>query len=494
MKQTDFTVENQLPLPAVFFLIIVSTKKIFKELWALGIILLVKEWKNQPALIFQLFIALAVILGLAIIRGVLLYRSFKYVVKDEEFIVKKGILKKTILNIPLHRIQNISITQGFWQQLVNITTLSVDTAGSAGKEVEVYLDETTSNALKEFLNKSRNNLGDDLQIDADTECFDVQIEKTDEKISYIYSTPQLIVSAISRNHLKGFGLFVAVVFSTLSQAGDWVVRKFLSTIEPIVSESHTFVSWIVFVLFGFLLVVLVNTVHTCLKYYDLSVKLYSDRIKYHGGLTHKMEQIISLDKIQIIRESSNLLEKALNVSTLNFLQYLSIGDKSKNKITAIMPGFWNSKELTQRIYNGLETEKFLEFYPERNYLFRNFYIYALYPSLIIALGAFIKFEILFAALLWLVVVGICAGLRYKKSKSEIGNEYIRISSGMVGEIVSTIKIKNVQSVTFKQSVFQERKKTASVIISTRWDNMVIPFVNEEKAREICNYLLYKVEC
>lgn len=63
-----------------------------------------KEWKNKTALLVQFFIVLAIIIGLSILRGVLMYLNFKYIVKDDELIVKKGILKKTVLNIPLHRI------------------------------------------------------------------------------------------------------------------------------------------------------------------------------------------------------------------------------------------------------------------------------------------------------------------------------------------------------------------------------------------------------
>lgn len=493
MKQTDFTVENKLPLPAIFFLVIMSIKEIIKRFWAIGVLLLAKEWKNKTALLVQFFIVLAIIIGLSILRGVLMYLNFKYIVKDDELIVKKGILKKTVLNIPLHRIQNISITQGFWQQVLNITTLSVDTAGTAGKEMEIYLDKVTSNALKEFLNKSRAEIIND-ELPVETEQNQQLIKSNDEKLTYIYSKPQLIVSAISRNHIKGFGLFIALAFAFLSQLGDKVIERVITTVEPVVYAKHTLTFWIFVIIFIFLLSIIVNFFRISLKYYDLTVKLYSDRIKYNGGLIQKMEQIINLDKIQIIRETTNLLEKAFNVSSLKLLQFLTLNEKSKNDIKFDLPGFWKSQELTHAIYTDLGSDQFSEFYPQQNYLLRNFYLYALYPSLILALGSFLDIKMFLPAVLWIVIGSFCAYFRYKKSKSEVGGEYIRISSGMLGEIISTIKIKNIQSITFKQSVFQERSKTASVIIATRWDNMIIPFIQEEDAKKICNYLLYKIEC
>lgn len=490
MKPIDFTVENKLPLPAVFFLIIESIKKLIKGFWAIGVLFLAQEWRNKKGLLLKIVLALIVVIVIAVIRGVLIYVSFKYIVKGDELIVKKGVLKKTVLTIPLHRIQNISITQGFWQQMLDIATLSVDTAGSDDKEMEIYLDIETSNALKAFLKKSR-----DYIVDAETSESTTPIPVIDEEVEriYTYSADQLAVAAISRNHIKGLGIFIAVIYAFISQLGDMVMRRILDTVEPVVLAGHSVVYWIVVLFSVFFLSVIVNFVHICLKYYGLTVTLYNDRIKYSGGLIKKMEKIINLDKIQIIRETTNLLEKMLKVSSVRLLQFLTFGKEAKSEVTFNIPGFRHSKELTEQIYSGLSEDQFSEFRPQRNYLYRNFYFYALYPALPISASAFIDIKMLWFVFLWVVMGALCAYFRFKKSKAEIGNEYVRLSSGMLGDIFSTIKIKNIQSVTLKQSVFQKRRQTASVIIATRWDHLVIPFVKEADAKNICNYLLYKIE-
>ncbi len=490
MKPIDFTVENRLPLPAVFFLIIVSIRKIIKGFWAIGVVFLAQEWRNQLGFIIKIGLALLLVVFIAIIRGVLLYVSFNYVVKNGELIVKKGVLNKTVLTIPLQRIQNISITQGFWQQLLHITTLSVDTAGSGEKEMEIYLDTETSNALKNFLKKSRAAVMDN---DSSFTELEVPITEETEQQKYVYSATQLAVAAISRNHIKGLGIFIAVVYAFISQLGEMVMQRILDTVEPVMLANHSVQYWIFVVFSVFFLSVVVNFVHICLKYYDLTIVLYNDRIKYSGGLIKKMEKIINLDKIQIIRETTNLLEKMLNVSSMRLLQFLTFGKEAKSEVIFNIPGFLHSKELTQKIYPGFAEEEFSHYYPQKNYLYRNVNFYALYPALAIGLTAFIDLNMLWVTLLWLIIGSVCAYFRFKKSNAKIGDEYIVVSSGMLGDITNTIKIKNIQAVTLKQSIFQKRRKTASIIIATRWDHLTIPFVKETAAKDICDYLLYKIE-
>lgn len=492
MSQTDFTIENRLPLPAIFFLIIVSIKNIVKEAWPFLVIFVAQSWDDKLGLLQKIAIGLAIIIAFAVIRGVLRYFNFTYVVKDNELTVKKGIFNKTNLNIPLHRIQNISITQGFWQQMLDITTLSVDTAGTAGKEMEIYLDLETSNALKEFLNESRVEMPEN-EVFSDVKQVQPPIPEIDKNSIYAYTIPQLMVAAISRNHLKGLALFIAVVYTFLSQLGEQMFERVLTSLESVFYVNLTLMYWAFLIGFLLVLAVVVNFVYVCLKYWNLTTSLYNNKIKYQGGLIKKMEQIINLNKVQMIRETTNLLEKKFRVSSLQLLQYQSFDEKNKNDATFNLPGFWKSEELTCKIYSGLEAEEFSEQYPKINYLYRNFNIYALYPFLIISIGAFFNINVLIFSFLWLIIAGVCAYLRYKKSKSEIGNDHIRISSGMIGEVVKTVKITNIQSITFRQSIFQARKKTASVVIATRWDNMIIPFIPEDDAKLICNYLLYKTE-
>ncbi len=493
MTPTDFTVENKLPLSAVIYLIIVSIKKAIKELWGLMGIALITNNSSTISLFWKIILIILGIVLFAVIRGILMYRNFSYAVKNEELIVRKGAFRKTVLSIPLHKIQNISTTQSFWQQMLDIITLSVDTAGSTKNELEIFLDIETSDGLKAYLLQSR----------TDT----VSETSDEERISpagtadtqpplhiYQYDIRQLLISALSRNHLKSITILFAVFFTFFNQIGERYQKDIINSAASYLPHDMPVTYWIVVVLVIFSISVVVNIIITCLRYYNLTVKLSSDKIAYHAGLIRQMDQVISLDKIQVIEETTVLLEKALKVSSLRVHQFVVFGEKSRNEVQFFMPGFKYASELTGRIYPASDTEQFSEVHSLRSFLFRNFYFYAAIPAFVFTALSFYDIRSLILLALSLIIAGYGAYLRYQKSKAEIGNDFIRIYSGTFGKKLSTVKIRNIQNIILRQSVFQQRSKTASLIISTRWRSLTIPFINESEAKRVLDFLLYKTEC
>ena len=491
MTQTDFTRENKLPLSAVFYLIIVSMKRAVKELWGLiGIAVLSKN--IALGLFWRIIFILVGIVFFGLLRGVLMYLNFSYKVQDDELIVKKGAFKKTTLSIPLHKIQNISNTQGFWLQILDITTLSVDTAGSNKNELEIFLDLETSDQLKEFLIQSRVKTQ---LINADDEAV-MQIETAEDqelRHHYQYDTRQLLLAAISRNHLKGISIMLAVFFTFFNQLSECIQQNLLEITWSFVPDGATFMFWVTVFVLILIVSVLINIVHTCMKYYNLNVKLFENNIAYNAGLVKQIQQLINLDKIQVIEETRNVFEKLLKTSSLKIHQFLSFGEKSKNEVQIFMPGFQKSTELTNNIYHGLTSDNFSEIHSKKNFFFRNLYFYSSYPVIIFSALAFYDIKFLFLIPFLLVFTGVAAWLRYQKSKAEIGNQYLRVKAGVFGNKISTLKIRNIQSVKLRQSIFQEQSKTASLSISTRWDSLRIPFIDENEAKKILDYLLYKIE-
>ena len=492
MIYIDFTQENRLPLSAVFFLIIVSTKTAIKELW--GVLLAVFVFKSDSLNTFwKLVIAFLVFFLFAAIHGILMYRNFRYAVKGDELIVKKGAFRKTTLSIPLHKIQNISNTQGFWQQVLGITTLSVDTAGSSSNELEIYLDVETSDAFKKFLLQTKNeSLASELdesEIKRDETFQPQQVLK-----NYQYDTRQLLLAAISRNHLRGTSIMLAIFFSFFNQLGDSYQRYLVEYTWSFVPKNASIIYWLTIIITILLLSVLLNFVHTCLKYYDLNVNLYDDKITYNAGLIKNIQQVINLNKIQVIEQTANIFEKMLKTSSLRVHQFLVLNEQAKTEVAFFLPGFLQSKELTESIYPEIADEEFSEVHSKKNFFLRKLYSFVGIPTAIFVGLAFYDIRFTFLAIPVLALATLAAWFCYRKSRAEIGNRYIRVYAGALGDKVSTLKISNIQSIKFRQSVFQERTQTASLIISTRWRSLNIPFLDEKTARQVFDYLLFRLEC
>src|SRR5690554_6315503 len=72
-----------------------------------------------------------------VIRAVLNQRYFLYSLADDAIHLRSGILGKTNLTLKYERIQQAEIDQSWYLRPFGLVTLRIDSAGSAGKEVEI---------------------------------------------------------------------------------------------------------------------------------------------------------------------------------------------------------------------------------------------------------------------------------------------------------------------------------------------------------------------
>ncbi len=91
-----------------------------------------------------------------LVFSVVSWWRFTFVVVDDELVVTKGVLSVERLVIPLDRVQSVSIDQRLLHRLVGLVSASVDTAGSAGAEVEIAaIDVATAEALRRIASDAR---------------------------------------------------------------------------------------------------------------------------------------------------------------------------------------------------------------------------------------------------------------------------------------------------------------------------------------------------
>ena len=72
-------------------------------------------------------------------------------------------------------------------------------------------------------------------------------------------------------------------------------------------------------------------------------------------------------------------------------------------------------------------------------------------------------------------------------------EQIRISKGAISQKWKQMELFKIQSVQFRQTIFQKRRKLASLHLMNASGSMTIPYIDEKLAMQIYNYLLYHTE-
>ena len=76
------------------------------------------------------------------------YMSLRYWIRDDELVVKQGVIQKTERHVPLARIQTIDSTQNFLERLFGVVEVRVETAGSG--EAEAHLKVLSLKARDEL--------------------------------------------------------------------------------------------------------------------------------------------------------------------------------------------------------------------------------------------------------------------------------------------------------------------------------------------------------
>ena len=141
------------------------------------------------------------------------YFTYRFDFDKSQFLINKGILKKTKLSIPFEKIQQININQSVIHRLFNIYEVQMDTAGSKDTEVDI---KAVSKQISEDI-KSISEIIKQKTVNVKTE----EVEIIDDK-SFQINFKTLIKIGLTSRFFQTLGL----IFGSLA-----VVVQFLSDFE-----------------------------------------------------------------------------------------------------------------------------------------------------------------------------------------------------------------------------------------------------------------------
>ena len=136
MSKPDLTLPTRQELRGFLVIFAFEAIKTLRAFWPIFILLLAQ--KNRLPIGVTIPMVIGLILLILLIHSILFYLNFYFYVEENQFILKKGYLRKKVLSVPLERIQSVNTKQNILQQLLNVYSLEIDTAGSVGKELKIY--------------------------------------------------------------------------------------------------------------------------------------------------------------------------------------------------------------------------------------------------------------------------------------------------------------------------------------------------------------------
>lgn len=422
-----------------------------------------------------------------LVLAILKYRNFMFHVDSSYFILNKGIINKEEVSVATSKIQNVYIKQNVLQQLINVVSLAIETAGDDKTEIEISaLEKPKAIALKALL------LSDNKAVVGD------KIPQDTTSIFFKASLKRLFLEGISENHFKSFVLIFAFIMSVYNDLKEFVEQLNISSRfnSWFALDAESFMGLLLLNVFIVLLLIIVSflfsLVKTVIQNFDLTVVRNLDGLEISKGLFNKINLSLKSSRIQTVTVATNRFKRILGLYQLAFTQAM-VNKKQKQKFNIIGLSLSKINALLEEFYpkalNNTVKQK-----PNKYMIYKVFFIATL-P--IIALNIFLFYFPITAYLINIPIVGIIvlsAFYSYKKKYYSIDDNYIVIGGGgFIDTTTSILEIHKVQGVSLIQTVFQKQRGLASVKLYSAGKFLTIPHICLKTAQDITNYLLFKVE-
>ena len=439
-----------------------------------------------------LFISIFIILAIVILVAYLKYINFTFYIDNEknEFIINKGVLKKTKIAIQLDKIQQVNINQSFIQKIIQVYSLEVDTAGSNNKEVEIRaISKQLAEALKSKL----------LESEFKSDSIENQISQPDCTINISFLS--LIKVGITSKYVQTFALLIAFFATIYENFKQWTQNnnEIESTVENYISKTSTFYAASIFVIALFFIIVIINLTRTIVKYFNFKIEKQQESIVLSYGLLNTKKTILKPEKVQIITLSRNFFQRKLGILDIKIKQAsLSETQKEETKSAIEIPGCSPAERdeiLKLLLSNNLENNFIL--YPNIRHIIFKIVKFIVLPILLLVLildfATITSLNYLYLAPLYFIVAGIAIYFDFKNYKLFISKNHIIKQSGIWDIDKQIIDIHKIQALRTNQLFWHKKANIGSITICTAGGNITYSLANFSQIKELVNTWLYRVE-
>ena len=491
MKETniDFSQPQRQSLLGVFIMFADAFQESVRALFPIVVISLLSEKRK-----FLFYIVTAgVVLIFGLIRGYLRYRNFTFYIDNNEFILQKGIFKKTRIGIPLHKIQQVNINQNFLQRLLKMYEVEIDTAGSSNTEVTIKaVTAQYAQALKERLMQ-------DVVTSNTRDTRQNNIPDTDVPFITVSFT-SLLKTGITSNYVRSFGILLAFFISTFQHLDEYLT--YVNAKDNFISEyfnSAFLLRFIAFIIFLILILTLViNLVRTILRFYNFKVVKQQNSLLLSHGLINTRNTIIRPDKVQMVTVGRNYFQKKFDVNDVKIRQASDLEhSKDRAKMSMEIPGV-----------NQAEKKSLLEFLlekmPERGFAVKpNFrkMIFEAFKFIIIPVSLLFAYtklipdiaDILYIIPVYIIFVATLIYFAFRNSRLFITPDFIIRQRGAWDIDNDIIAPHKIQGIKLQQFFWQKMSNVGTIKIYTAGGDVHFGLANFTQLKKLANYWLYQVE-
>lgn len=489
LSEFDFNEPQRQSQAALVLIIYTRFKNLISRFWYIivfGLFTGKTNWgTTDPFSLIILFLT-----AFTAVMGIVAFFRYYYWIEDEQLIIRSGVFKKTLTQIPFDRIQTIDFEQNLIHQALNVIGLKIDTAGTAASEIKMHaLTKEKAQELRMFILSQKR----ESQVIEPGEKAKSIIQEDALEI-YGIDFSRLLKIGLTENHIRSGFVILFGGFWFLDNINDAGVN-----VEEIGSQYYDTILGDIFIIatlaiFFILISMFISVSRVFLKYFDLKFFRSYNGFKVISGLFNRKEVAALDSKIQLFEWKQNLIQKALGFHNIILKQASSAEMGSKKSI--LVPGV--NKDDIERVKDYL--------FPERNEanvrmvqlnkwsLYRPLLYISILAIALAALFIYTKsYYNLTALIIVIIVIFIRSFKKYDKAFYGVNDKAIFVRGGVFGHSKWMTMFHKIQSLQITQTPFQYRKDLASLQVHTASGSKEISYIELDKAEYLYNYLTYRVE-
>lgn len=444
----------------------------------------------EGELITKIVFGLIAFFAISISVSVLNYLFFRFQFNADSILIRQGVIRKTQLDIKFDRIQGINVQQNIVFRYLGLVTIHFDTAGSSGNEGNIPA------VSREFAETLRASIGDK------SEHIDANEAMPEAGPLLTLDWRDMVRIGLSDRRAL---LALAAMGPIIERLDDNAYRMAVKYVEDSAGDvlhSSMAAAFVVAAVIGLVvLLAFISIAAAFLRYHNFSLYVDGKTLRSHGGLLTRHELSMHLGKIQTLRLQQGVVMRWLQRYRLSARQATSSQKQNKSKnfvIPVVTPAIANHlRELLlqpegDELMQIPTSNRFNRISP---YFMRSRILYlGLLPALVASL---VFWELAgpagLAILLWLPASVLLAYQSWRRSGYHCSDEGLVRRSGVLGYRSVALLYRKVQRVTVSQSRYQRRKNLASLRVYMASGSVRIPYIGYDTAKQLRDYILYKVE-
>jgi uncharacterized membrane protein YdbT with pleckstrin-like domain len=480
----DFTNPQRQSPVGVLVMFFDTIKEWVRHLWPLLLL-----WTFKLDRVDQVYITIAAFFTIMLLIAVayLRYRNFQFWLDEQngEFVIQEGIVSKTRTAIQLGKIQQVNINQNLLQQLIQVYSLEVDTAGSTGKEVSIKaVSHQTALALKARL--------------LDNEEFkEALTEESPQQAEINIGLPSLIKVGLTSNYLRTFGLLLAAFFTLWDGVRNAGAEEFAErNVEQAINNGMAMRFFGILLVLFFGAFIVINVLRIVVKYMNFRIIKQQGSLLMTYGSINIRSTIIKPEKVQVVRVVQNYFQRKLNVSEIKIRQAAPAQDKQSSKDVEV-PGC--SAQEREALFNLLfrqipSANVILK--PNYRKLLFSFSMGVVLPIAIFSLLLSYRSDLqrfVYLIIPYLLFVVTVLFFSFRNYRLMIGPNHIIKQSGAWDVAQEIMLPSKIQSVTLSQLFWHKRLNIGSLTLHTAAGDLHFRMGKFDEISKYVNLWLYELE-